>query len=129
MNRGRWWLMRHAVALGVFVLAGCDSGPSGPGAIEAIVTGETLAGVLLQVDGAGIRGFSARGDARVYGAPDADRPGRHRVIVISPSSGELRFAIDVDDLDMEGPSITILQATRADNRLVTPSAASIRIVR
>ena len=117
------------VVIGALFLAGCDSGPSGPGAFEGIVTGEGLGGVLLQVDGPGIRGFTALGDSRVYGAPDADRPARHRVIVIAPSSGDLRFAIDVDDLDMEGPIITVLQATRADNRLVTPSAASVRIVR
>ena len=110
-------------------LTACDSGPSGPGALEAIVTGESLGGVLLQVEGRGIRGFDGLGDARVYAAADAERPGRHRVIVISPGSGELRFSVEVDDLDMEGPSITVLQATRVDDRLVTPSATTVRIVR
>ncbi len=129
MTRASRWRARCALAVGALVLVGCESGPSGPGALEAIVTGDMLGGVLLQVDGPGIQGFTALGDARVFGAPDAVRPGRHRVIVIAPSSGELRFTIDVDDLEMEGPVITVLQATLSDDQLVTPSAVSVRIVR
>lgn len=119
--------MSAIVAL--LALAGCDDGPRGPGKLEAIVAGEALGGVLLQVDGPGIQSFSAHGDARVYASSDEVRPGRFRVIVISPASGDLRFSIHVDDLDMEAPSVMVLQATRADNRLVTPSAATVRIVR
>ena len=129
MTRAPWWQTRWILVVGVLALLGCESGPSGPGALEATVTGDMLGGVLLQVDGPGIRGFTALGDARVFGAPDAARPGRHRVIVIAPSTGELRFMIDVDDLEMEGPVLTVLQATRVDDQLVTPSAASVRIVR
>lgn len=129
MTRASRLRARCALAVGALVLVACESGPSGPGALEAIVTGDMLGGVLLQVDGPGIQGFTALGDARVFGAPDAVRPGRHRVIVIAPSSGGLRFTIDVDDLEMEGPVVTVLQATLSDDQLVTPSAASVRIVR
>ena len=128
MNRRRLRVGMSTI-VGLLILAGCDDGPRGPGALEAIVVGEALGGVLLQVDGPGIQRFSAYGDARVYASSDDVRPGRFRVIVISPTSGDLRFSIHVDDLDMEGPSVMVLQATRADNRLVTPSAATVRIVR
>ncbi len=124
----RWFGVRVALVATV-TLAACEAGPSGPGALEAIVTGDALGGVLLQVDGPGIRGFEALGDVRLYAAADPIRTGRHRVVVISPGSGELRFSIEVDDLDVEAPAIMVLQATRADNRLTTPSAAMVRIVR
>ena len=97
MTRASRLRARCALAVGALVLVACESGPSGPGELEAIVTGDMLGGVLLQVDGPGIQGFTALGDARVFGAPDAVRPGRHRVIVIAPSSGGLRFTIDVDE--------------------------------
>ena len=129
MRPGSRWLLVRMALLATPIVAACDFGPSGPGAFEAIVTGEALGGVLLEVDGPGIRGFDAQGDARVYWAADPDRPGRHRVIVISPGGGELRFAIQVEDVGIESPAMTVLQATRADNRLTTPSAAVVRIVR
>lgn len=129
MRPGSRWFGVRWVLLATLTVAACDAGPSGPGAFETTVTGEALGGVLLQVDGPGILGFEARGDARVYAAVDSIRPGRHRVLVITPGSGELRFGIVVEDVAIESPAITVLQATRADNRLTTPSAAVVRIVR
>lgn len=129
MKIGSRWFGARIALVATLSVAACDSGPSGPGAFEAIATGEDVGGVLLQVDGPGILGFDARGDARLYAAADSVRPGRHRVLVISPGSGELRFAILVEDVAIEGPAITVLQATRADNRLTTPSAVVVRIVR
>lgn len=123
-HRVRWlWVVLVATT------AACDSGPSGPGSLEVFVTGEGIGGALLQVDGAGVRGFEALGDTRIYSSPDARLPTRHRVVVITPGSGEMRFSMTVDDVDMETPQVTVLQATRADNRPVTPSAVTVRTTR
>lgn len=121
----------RAVALAALLvpIVGCDTGPSGPGTLQVVVTGESLSGVLVQIDGPGIGSFSALGDTRIYAADDPELSTRHRVVLITPGSGELRFSMEVADVEMEGLGVTVLQATRADNRLVSPSAASVRIVR
>lgn len=107
-------------------LAACDSGPGGPGRITVTATAAELGGAVLEVQGAGVQGFSARGSARVYSAAIEARANVHRVIVISPESGRLTFDIDVADLGMEGPVVDVVSAARADNapmqrRLVTVS--------
>lgn len=116
------------VALAV-VLAGCDSGPSGPGALTATASAPSLGGAVLQVEGSGIRGFSGRGSTRVYSAPRQDRPGAHRVLVIAPEPGELTFDIEVDDLGMEGPVVTVVSAADGDNLGMPASRVTVRIER
>jgi hypothetical protein len=96
-------------------LGGCDSGPSGPGAVLARVTAPNLGAVVLEVEGAGIQGFAGRGDTRVYSAAVPGRTGVHRVILIDPVGGEITLEMQVDDVGMEGPIVTVVQAARADN--------------
>ncbi|HSG50123.1 MAG TPA: hypothetical protein VLA43_20020 [Longimicrobiales bacterium] len=120
----------RVLALAVALLvAACDSGPSGPGTLTAVATGNALGGVVLEVRGAGIRGFEARGDARVYTAPVAGEDGVHRVIVITPVPGELPFSIEVDDVGMEGPAVTVISAARGDNYVVPASSVTVRVER
>ncbi len=101
-------------ALGALFVA-CDSGPSGPGTLVASVYGDALGGVVLEVTGAGIRGFEGLGDTRVYAAPVAGKPGTHRVLLIHPEGGELRFEIQVEDLDLDDPVVRVVSAAGADN--------------
>lgn len=112
----------------VFVAA-CDSGPKGPGALTGRVTGENLGGVLLRVEGAGIQSFSGLGSAQVYSAVVESKVDTHRVLIISPEGGELQFEIMVDDRAMEGPIVTVLQATLTDNRAVSAAVATVAIER
>jgi hypothetical protein len=70
---------------------------------------------VLEVEGAGIQGFAGRGDTRVYSAAVPGRSGVHRVILIDPVGGEITLEMQVDDVGMEGPIVTVVQAARADN--------------
>ena len=114
-------------ALCLVVLGAC--GPSGPGALTARITGEGLGGVILEVDGRGIQGFSARGDSRVYSAPMPGRENVHRVVIIHPSGGELGFDIAVDDVGMESPVVRVVSATRTDNTLMSVGGIAFTLER
>jgi len=116
-----------AALLTLALLAACD--PSGPGSIVGNVTGTALGGVVLEVEGVGIQGFGARGATRAYSAPVPNRTNVHRVILVSPTPGELEFEIMVEDLGLEGPVITVIEATDGGNLLVPPSSATVRIER
>ena len=116
-----------AAFLTLAVLAACD--PSGPGSIVGNVTGTALAGVVLEVEGVGIQGFGARGDTRAYSAAVPSRTNVHRLVLVSPTAGELEFEILVDDLAMESPVITVIEATDGGNALVPPSTATVSIER
>ena len=121
--------------LGVMALAAllataaCDSGPSGPGSLVGVASGTSLGGVVLEVEGAGIRGFTARGATRLYSAPVAGRDGVHRVILVSPEPGDLPFEVEVDDVGMEGPVVTVVSAARGDNFVIPASTVTVRIER
>lgn len=118
-----------ALLLAVALLAGCDLGPSGPGALSGRASAEGLGGVVLEVQGSGIRGFAGRGSTQVYAAPVADRAGVHRVILIDPEGGELGFDVEVDDRGMEGPMVTVVQAAGTDNATMPASEVAVRIER
>lgn len=110
-------------------LAACESGPSGPGTITAFASGPSVGGVVLEVQGAGIQGFTARGSSRVYSAAVAGREGTHRVIVITPDPGEMAMDIAVDDLGMEGPTIRVVSAANGDNVAIARSNVTVRTER
>lgn len=126
-------MKRHALACVagiVLALSACDSGPSGPGAITAFATGPSVGGVVLEVQGAGIRGFTARGSSRVYSAPVAGRtPPTHRVVVITPDPGEMVLDIDVEDLGMEGPTVRVVSAANGANQAIAASNVTVRLER
>jgi len=121
----RWYV---AVALALTVAA-CDSGPKGPGSLTGTVTGAPFGGVVLSVDGAGIEAFDGLGNTRAYGAPLLSAPDRHRVVLVDPAGGTLRFEIRVQDLGMEDPVITVLVATDTDNAMISTGAAVVTIER
>ena len=121
--------LRAAGLAAVVFLGGCDSGPEGPGTMEATATGEALGAVVLEVEGAGIRGFEARGETRVYSARVVGRDGVHRVVLVDPVGGALRFGIDVDDLGMDGPFVRVVTAASTSNSLLLVPNVDVAIER
>ena len=115
--------------LAVLSVGACDSGPAGPGEVEGRVSAPALGAALLEVEGSGINGFSGRGATQVYSAPLQGRPGVYRVIVLDRAGGELGFAIDVDDRGMEGPVVTVIQATDTGNLPISAGGVSVSLVR
>ncbi len=122
----RWLLV--AVAGAVF-LAACDTGPSGPGTLLGRASAESLGGVVIEVVGVGIQGFSARGTTQIYASDVPGRSDTHRVILIDPVGGDLGFEIEVDDRGMEGPVISVIQATDTDNATVPVSSVELSLER
>ena len=112
-------MLRNAVAtvalFGALMLAGCDSGPSGPGTLIASVTGNSLGGVVLEITGVGIQGFEGLDNTQAYAAPLAGSPNAYRVLLIVPGGGDLRFEIQVEDVGMDDPVMTVVSAAGADN--------------
>lgn len=114
-----------ALLAGVGVWA-CDTGPSGPGTIRGTVVGdESLGAVVLEVRGRGIEGFEGLDDTRAYGAMVAGADGRHRVILVSPTGGDIRFGMRVQDVGMFPPAVIVVSATGTDNE--TRPAGGIRV--
>lgn len=113
-------------------LAACDSGPEGPGTLSATVVSDLpLGAVVLEFTGGTIEGFEGRGDTRVYDAelssPAGSTDRRHRVILLSPTGGELRFGIRVTDLGAPRPTVTALSAASTANARMVASGLQIRI--
>jgi hypothetical protein len=100
------------------LLGACDSGPEGPGTLSARAEGAALGAVVLEVEGSGIRGFSGRGSTRVYSGAVPGRGGLHRVVLVDAAGGSLGFAIDVDDVGMDGPFVRVVSAATTTNALV-----------
>lgn len=126
--RSKWtaWMAAAAVAVAA---AGCDSGPSGPGTLVATVTGESLGGVALQIEGTGIRGFEGLGETQVYAAALAGTTGKFRVLLVAPRGDELRFEIQVDDVAMDDPVMTVVSAAGIDNLALLNAGIVTRIER
>ena len=108
---------------GLLALAGCDSDPAGPGTLLVRLSAPDLGAAVLEVDGTGVRGFAGRGDTQVYFAPVPGRSNVYRVIAVDPIGGEIGLDVEVDDVGMEGPVVTVVQAARNDN-----TTASVRNV-
>ena len=100
----------------VAVLAACDTGPSGPGTVVGTVTGPPdLGAAVLDVVWKGVQGFEGRGSTQAYSAPVAGEVDRYRLVLVAPSGGDLSFSIEVDDVYLEGPVVTLVDATDASN--------------
>lgn len=128
MRRHGGWT---AVALGLTVaLASCDSGPEGPGVLNAsVVASEAMGAVVLEFTGTGILGFEGQGNTLVYhaAAPGAQR---HRVILVSPSGPtEIRFGIDLEDRAGELPAVAAVSAASPTNAPLSGSGLKVRIER
>jgi len=121
--------LRVAAAGALVAAAACDSGPSGPGSLTAFVDGSTVGGVVLEVSGRGILGFEGLSSTRVYASPVAGQPDTHRVMLVNPDSGELRFEIQVRDVGMEDPVIHVVSAAGLDNSSGLPGGVQVRIER
>lgn len=111
------------------MLAGCDSGPRGAGTLIASVTGNSLGGVVLEITGVGIRGFEGLDNTQVYAAPLAGSPNAHRVLLIVPGGGDLRFEIQVEDVGMDDPVMTVVSAAGVDNSAQLAAGIEIRVER
>ncbi|MSR21078.1 MAG: hypothetical protein EXR91_08875 [Gemmatimonadetes bacterium] len=118
---------RLLAGLSVLVLAACDLGPSGPGTVTGSVTGNpALGAVVLDVTWPGVVGFEGRGSTQVYSAAVTGSPDRHRVVLVSPTGGDLPFAIAVDDVYLETPVATVVEAVGTDNLAL--SVGGLRVV-
>lgn len=121
MSRGR--RSRRVVAALLLsiptLLAACDDrGIEGPGALIARVQAPevVLGSAVLEVDGSGIVDFEAVGDARVFAREQDD--GSHRVVVVDPRGGDLRFRVRVQDVSAAPPSSIVTSAADTANVLV-----------
>jgi hypothetical protein len=125
----RWWIG----LLVVLVISACDSGPRGPGALLARASldgasgGPSLGAVVLELQGSGIQGFEARGDTRLYASAVPGKVDVHRVVLVHPSGGELGFEILVDDVGMDRPGVTVVQAADTDNAILERQTVVVRI--
>ncbi len=126
-------MVRNAVAtvalFGAVTLAACDSEPSGPGTLNASVTGDSLGGVVLEITGVGIRGFEGLDNTQVYSAPLAESPNMHRVLLIDAEGGSLRFGISVADVGMDDPVVNVVSATGVDNFTRLAAGIVVRVER
>lgn len=118
-----------ALASLVVVSAACDSEPGGPGTLVVNVTGAPLGGAVLQIVGPGIRGFEGLGNTQVYAAPIASNPNGHRVMLVNTIGSDLRFEIQVDDIGMEDPVMTVVSAAGTDNLTLLTAGIEARVER
>lgn len=115
-------------ALTILLSSACDSGPRGAATWNARVTSsEGLGAVVLEVVGTGIEGFGGRGDTRIYTAPVSGEPERHRVVLVSPVGGELRFSIEVGDAGRGRPAVSVVSAVDAANRVIAGSGVGVSL--
>jgi len=122
--------MASLAAAAVVFLAACDTSPSGPATVAGTVTGPSdLGAVVLDVVWPGVQGFEGQGSTQVYWAQVPDEPNRHRVILVGPAGGDLRFGVLVDDLYLEGPVVTVVEAASTNNLPRPVSDLSVQLVR
>ena len=113
----------------VALLGSCGDDPNGPGTLLATVeTPSPLGGVVLEVHGEGIQGFSSRGDSRIYSAVVSETEGRHRVIVLSPT-GDLRFGVQVANVRGGAPTFAALAGTTEANQPAPLQGLTVRVAR
>jgi hypothetical protein len=100
-------------------LAACDSGPSGPGDLTAVVTAPSggVGAVILQVQGQGIKGFVGAGATEVLSNPTGGE-GTFRVVAVNEGTGTLQFRVQVEDLGAELPTAGVISAAGTDNQMV-----------
>lgn len=116
--------------LALVALSACDSGPSGPATVAGTVSAPLEVGaVVIDVVWPGVQGFEARGSTQVYSASVAGEPDRYRVVLLTPGGGDLTFSILVDDLYLEGPVVTLVEAAGTNNQPRPVGDLSIRLER
>ena len=93
------------------------------------MTGDDLGAVLLEVEGVGIQSFEASGSTQLYAASLAGQADTHRVILLSAQAGLLEYRINVDDVGMDPPVVTVLQAALTTNQAVSAAVATATIER
>jgi hypothetical protein len=71
---------------------------------------------VLDVTWPGVTGFEGSGSTQVYSAPVAGDPDRYRVVLVSPTGGDIPFAITVEDAYLQSPVVTVVEAVGSDNR-------------
>lgn len=123
--------VRALALVGVLVVAGCDSGPKGPGVLTARVTSpQPLGAVVLEFTGGGITGFQGQGTTQVFGAIGSGGSDTHRVILVSPSGAtEIRFGIEFADRGGKMPSVAAISAASPANAALTAGGLKVRIER
>ena len=107
-------LVMVALASGVLVGA-CDSGPKGPGQLTGrLRSGPIPVGaIVLEFTGTGITGFSGVGATKVFFAEN--EPGVFRVVMATPTAGEMNFLISVEDLEAPLPTVNSVEAVDSNN--------------
>jgi len=109
----------------------CDSGPKGPGTLNATVTGpQALGAVVLELNGGTIRGVAGQGSTQVYSASlGGGTQARYRVVAITPGGADLRFGIEVTDLGAAAPTVTVVSVANTSNVSIPPGGVQVRIER
>lgn len=112
--------MRITRTIGLIALAllaiSCDAGPDGPGDIVGSVTspGAPLGGVVMEVVGGGVEGFSGAGGTKLFWAPQSTQ-NVYRVVVIGESGSDLEFTVSVKDRGGRMPRATVVGAVDLQN--------------
>jgi hypothetical protein len=99
------------------LVAGCDSGPDGPGDLVGSVQSpaSSLGGVVIEVVGPAIEDFSGEGGTKVFWARQED-PVVFRVIAIGDGGGALNFTASVQERAGKLPRATVISAVDSQNR-------------
>ena len=107
--------LRASVLACLLAAGACDFGPKGPGALTGrVASGPIPVGaIVLEFTGAGITGFSEAGSTRLFFRENA--PGQFRVVMVTPTPGEMSFQIQVEDVEAPFPSVATVQAVGGDN--------------
>jgi hypothetical protein len=131
--RRAWSRSARGVALALLLAGGaCDSGPKGPGFLQASIEGPVpLGAAIVEVQGEGVLGFEGAGSTHVFEAPGTPSdPTVHRLVLIGETPGDLRFKVQVQEVRDRPPSATIIQASGADDiPLASVQAFQVNIVR
>ncbi len=110
--------------------AACDSGPKGPGTLNATVTGpQALGAVVLELAGGTVQGVVAQGSTQAYAASLGGTEPRYRVVLIAPTGADLRFGVQVGDRGAAAPTVTVVSAANTSNATIPPAGVQVRIER
>ena len=122
--------MKRFILFAILVtsVVGCDSGPEGPGDLTGSIVspGAQIGGVVFEVVGGGIQGFSGAGGSKVFWAAQ-ENPIVFRVIVIGESGGDLKFNVSVQDVSGRKPRATVISAVDPDNQPLSPITKEYKV--
>jgi hypothetical protein len=86
-----------------------------------------LGAVTLDVVGSGVTGFEGVGSTEAYGTVVSARQNRHRVVLVDPVGGQLRFSVRVEDVRAEPPVMSVVGAAGTDNLERITTDVEVRI--